>query len=74
MSVRISGFFPMKRSDAAVLGVLIVLAAVFFVPFFRVASWGGMVAFGWLMGAYMFLAPALQLVNLILGEKSRDVA
>lgn len=74
MSSPKSGFFPMKRGDAIVLSILIILAAVFFMPFFRSVSWGGMVAFGWLMGIYMFLAPALQVINLIFGEKGRDAA
>ncbi|HHY38233.1 MAG TPA: hypothetical protein GX507_04810 [Clostridia bacterium] len=65
-----SGFFPIKRGEAIVLSVLIVLAAIFFLPSFRTSYWGGMVAFGWLMGLYMFFAPALQLINLVFGEKS----
>lgn len=68
-----SGFFPMKRGEGVVLLLLFVLVAIFFLPSFRTVSWGGMAAFGWLMGAYMFLAPALQLINLIFSEKNRNV-
>ena len=54
-------FFPMRRDEARVLVVLVVLAAASFLPVWRTVEIAGMAVFGWLMAALMVLSPALAL-------------
>ncbi|MEW6242934.1 MAG: hypothetical protein AB1497_01425 [Bacillota bacterium] len=57
------GFFPLEKKYAAALITYIALAVVFFLPWARQHSVYGVSLFGWLMGAFMFVAP---LINLLL--------
>lgn len=54
-------FFPMRRDEARVLGVLIVFSIVSFLPQWRSTEFAGMAMFGWLMAALMVASPALAL-------------
>ena len=54
-------FFPMARGEKAALGVLILFAAVSFLPLARSVEVAGMALFGWLMAALMVLSPILTL-------------
>lgn len=54
-------FFPMRRSEAGVLLVLIVFSIVSFLPLWRSIELAGMAMFGWLMAALMVLSPTLVL-------------
>ena len=64
-------FFPMPRSEAAMLVVLVAFAAFAFIPAWRTAELWGMAVFGWLIAALMVLSPTLALLTFWLGRGNR---
>ncbi|MCL5039587.1 MAG: hypothetical protein M1299_07195 [Firmicutes bacterium] len=63
------GFFPMPKREAGKLLILLMLAAILFLPWFRNTNFNGISLFGWGMGLYMLVAPAIGLWNLEKGDK-----
>ena len=72
LRMRQSGFFPLPAGDRWYLAVLVALAAVAFTPWSRGTPLAGLPLFAWFMTALMVLAPAIALVRLIRGRRSRD--
>ena len=60
-TTNMKSFFPMRRDEARVLVVLIVLSAAAFLPVWRTQELAGMAVFGWFMAGLMIVSPALAL-------------
>ena len=54
-------FYPMPAAEVKALLVLVVFAALSFLPMWRTLEIAGMALFGWFMVALMLLSPALAL-------------
>ncbi|MDZ7266018.1 MAG: hypothetical protein ONB48_01620 [candidate division KSB1 bacterium] len=57
-----SNFFPMPASDRWYLVIVIVFAALAFLPWSRNLHVAGMAVFGWLMAGLMLLSPLIALL------------
>lgn len=63
-------FFPMSKSEVAMLIFLIMMSVILFLPMWRTMEIGGMAVFGWLLAALMIASPVLAL--LVLGRADRS--
>lgn len=59
-----TGFYRMSRVDAIVLIIFGIISIFLFLPWSLTTKIGGIVFFGWGMGALMFVAPILGLIAL----------
>ncbi len=66
-----SNFFPMPAADRWYLVIVIVFAALAFLPWSRAVQVAGMAMFGWLMAGLMLLSPAIALI-LIWRERRKN--
>jgi hypothetical protein len=56
-------FFPLSRGDSITLLILIIISLIIFLPWSRRISFCGMVLYGWLMAAFMLIAPIITLIS-----------
>jgi membrane protein implicated in regulation of membrane protease activity len=64
-------FFPMRRDQLGVLGVLLTASALGFLPVWRGLEVGGVAVFGWWMAGLMVLSPALVLALFVRDRRRR---
>ncbi len=64
------GFFPLSKGDSTTLLILIIIAVIIFLPWSQRISFCGMIFYGWLMAAFMLIAPIITLISFYLENKA----
>jgi len=64
-------FFPISKGDTVILIILIIISLLIFLPFNQNITLYGMVLYGWLMAAFMLIAPLMTIIAYYLEKREK---